>query len=151
MDTVTLIVDGSCEGNPGRGGWAAILRSGQAERILSGFHPATTNNRMELQAALEAFRALKRSCNVDVVTDSQHVRNGITEWLPRWRMNGWQSRSGKPILNQDLWVQLAELVRQHEVRWSWTRGHTGSNPDQAKAHDLAYRAAREQAEALDQR
>jgi ribonuclease HI len=145
MDTVTLIVDGSCEGNPGRGGWAAILRSAQAERILTGFHPATTNNRMELQAAVEAFRALKRSCNVDVVTDSQYVRNGITEWLPKWRMNGWVSRSGKPILNQDLWVQLGELVRQHEVRWSWTRGHTGANADQAKAHDLAYRAARQQA------
>jgi ribonuclease HI len=142
---VILICDGSAIGNPGPGGFGAILKAGSKELVLTGGHPATTNNRMELSAAIEGLRALRTPCHVELVTDSQYVRNGITEWLPRWQARGWVSSSGKPVLNQDLWYQLAELVQQHEVHWSWTPGHTGTNPDQEQAHDLAYRAAREQA------
>lgn len=148
MTEVRVITDGSCIGNPGPGAWACILRFGDQTKELVGGHPATTSNRMELSATIEGLRALKTPCHVELVTDSQYVRNGITDWLPRWQARGWISSSGKPVLNQDLWHQLAELVQQHEVRWSWTPGHTGTNPDQERAHDLAYRAAREQAAAL---
>ncbi len=148
MTKVTIITDGSCIGNPGPGAWACILRYGEQTKELVGGHPATTSNRMELSATIEGLRALKTRCHVALVTDSQYVRNGITDWLPRWQARGWVSSSGKPVLNQDLWCQLAELAQQHEVHWSWTPGHTGTNADQERAHNLAYRAAREQAAAF---
>jgi ribonuclease HI len=103
---------------------------------------------MELGAAIEGLRALKTPCRVELITDSQYVRNGITEWLPRWQANGWVSSSGKPVLNQDLWHQLEKLVQQHEVHWTWTPGHAEGNTDQDRADQLAWRAAREQAAAL---
>lgn len=148
MEEITLICDGSAIGNPGPGGFAAIVRCGERELVLTGGHPATTNNRMELGAAIEGLRALKRPCRVQLITDSMYLKQGITEWLPKWQMNGWRSRSGKPVLNQDLWYQLAELVRQHEVHWSWTPGHVAGNADQNRADQLARQAAREQAEML---
>ncbi len=141
---VTLVTDGSCLGNPGPGGWACILKVGEHERVLSGGHPATTNNRMELLGAIEGLKALKRPCRVELVTDSQYVRKGITGFLPRWMANRWRSASGKPVLNQDLWHQLAELTRQHEVSWSWTAGH-GANEEQNRADELARKIARKYA------
>ena len=112
--------------------------------MLSGGHPATTNNRMELLGAIEGLNALKRPCRVELVTDSQYVRKGITGFLPRWMANRWRSASGKPVLNQDLWHQLAELTRQHEVSWSWTAGH-GANEEQNRADELARKIARKYA------
>ncbi|MGH9448347.1 MAG: ribonuclease HI [Terriglobia bacterium] len=150
MQDVILTCDGSAVGNPGPGGWASILRlksSGQ-ELVITGSHPATTNNRMELTAAIEALRALRRHCRIELQTDSQYVKKGITEWLPRWRSNGWVTASGKPVLNQDLWHQLEQVVAQHEVHWSWTPGHTNDNKDQNRADQLALAAARQQAAAL---
>lgn len=145
---VTLICDGSALGNPGVGGWAAILRAGSRELVLTGSHPATTNNRMELLAAIEALRALKQPCRVHLITDSQYTRNGITEWLPKWQANGWKSSSGRPVLNQDLWRQLEQVVQQHEVHWNWTPGHQADNADQNRVDRLARQAAYKQAAAL---
>ena len=123
MKEILLICDGSCLRNPGPGGWCSILRSGDYEKILTGSHPATTNNRMELVAAIEGLRALKEPSRVLVVTDSEYLTKGITEYLPRWQANDWRSASGKPVLNRDLWHQLEQLVERHEVHWSWMRGH----------------------------
>ena len=148
MHDVVLVCDGSAIGNPGPGGFAAILQAAGKELVLTGGHPATTNNRMELMAAIEGLRALKTRCRVELVTDSQYVRNGITDWLPRWQANGWVAASGKPVLNQDLWHQLEELVHEHEVNWSWTRGHTDDSTLQDRADELARQSAREHAAAL---
>lgn len=145
MQEVTIITDGSCpNGNPGPGGWAALLLSEGREAIVTGCHPATTNNRAELMGAIDGLRALKVPCHVSVVTDSQYLKQGMTEWLPRWKANAWRSSSGKPVLNQDLWLELAELAERHEVEWSWSRGHTKSNKDKDRVDQLAARAAREQ-------
>jgi ribonuclease HI len=149
MEEVVLVCDGSAIGNPGPGGFASLLRSGDRELVLTGGHPTTTNNRMELMAAIEGLRALKTPCRVELITDSQYTKKGITEWLPCWQANGWRGAGGKPILNQDLWHQLEELVQKHEVHWSWTPGHA-ENRDQNRADELARRAAREQAAALTQ-
>ena len=138
---VELIIDGSCLGNPGPGGWACILRYGEHERVLQGGVPDATNNRMELAAAIEGLRALKRTCQVTVLTDSDYVRRGITEFLPRWKNNGWRSASGKAVVNQDLWEQLDELVGYHEVTWIHVRGHSGQ-PDHERCDALANSAAR---------
>ncbi|HEX5481685.1 MAG TPA: ribonuclease HI [Terriglobia bacterium] len=148
MHEVLLITDGSCPmGNPGPGGWAAILQSNQHERVISGSHPATTNNRMELAGAIEGLRVLKTRCLVTLVTDSMYVKQGITEWLPKWQTNGFKAASGRPVLNQDLWEQLDQLVRQHEVHWEWTRSHS-DHALQNRADALAAQAARQQAAAL---
>lgn len=150
MHEVTIITDGSCPlGNPGPGGWASIVRCGGQELVVTGSHPATTNNRAELMGALDGLRSLKAPCRVTVITDSRYVEKGITEWLPKWKANGWVAASGKPVLNQDLWHQLEQLVAQHEVHWSWSAGHTNDNKDQARADQLAVAAARQQAAALD--
>lgn len=147
---VTVITDGSCPlGNPGPGGWAALLRCGTSETIVTGFHPATTNNRAELMGAIDALRALKVRCRVTITTDSRYLEQGMKEWLPRWVAAGWRLSSGKPVLNQDLWIQLAELVKRHEVEWSWSRGHTKGNKDQDRVDQLAAQAAREQAATLE--
>lgn len=148
MQDVTLICDGSAIGNPGPGGYTAIVKCGEHELVLTGGHPATTNNRMELMAAIEGLRALKTPCRVHLITDSQYTKNGITDWLPKWQANGWVAASGRPVLNQDLWHQLEQLVAQHEVHWSWTPGHAPGNVDQNRADQLARKAAREQGEAL---
>lgn len=124
-DVVDVFTDGACSGNPGVGGWAALLRYGEAERMLHGAEAHTTNNRMELLAAIRALEALKRPSRVRLATDSQYVQRGISEWVPKWRANGWLTADRKPVRNQDLWERLAELTAIHEVTWEWVRGHAG--------------------------
>jgi ribonuclease HI len=125
MTPVVIHSDGACHGNPGPGAWAAVLTSGSHRREVSGAVSATTNNRMELQAAIEAFAALKRPCAVEFHTDSNYLRDGITQWLPGWQRNGWRTKSKQPVKNADLWRQLAEAVAQHQVNWHWVKGHAG--------------------------
>jgi ribonuclease HI len=122
---VEAFTDGACRGNPGPGGWGVLLRFDGRERELSGGERDTTNNRMELTAAIEALRALSRPCRVRITTDSQYVRQGVTEWVKRWQANGWKTAQRKPVKNQDLWRELAALATRHEVAWHWVRGHSG--------------------------
>lgn len=126
MATETLIyTDGACRGNPGPGGWGAILRYNGHEKTLYGAEPMTTNNRMELMAAIRALESLKRSCKVRLTTDSQYVQKGITEWLGNWKRRGWKTAAKKPVKNADLWMRLDEAVAAHDIRWEWVRGHSG--------------------------
>ena len=143
MKSVQLITDGACLGNPGPGGWAAILRHGAHTRELHGYAPQTTNNRMELTAAIEGLGALKEGCTVEVVTDSEYLKNGITKWIHGWKRNGWRTSAKKPVVNQDLWNRLDELVANHQVEWTWTKGHA-DHDDNNRCDELATRAAREQ-------
>ena len=143
MKKVQIITDGSCLGNPGPGGWACILRYGEREKELWGSEPHTTNNRMELRAAIEAFRALKEPCQVELITDSEYLKNGITTWIAGWKRNGWITASKKPVVNQDLWKQLEQETGRHTIRWSWTKGHA-SHQDNNRCDELAQMAAREQ-------
>ncbi len=136
MKAVTAYTDGACRGNPGPGGWGAILRYGENERELKGGERQTTNNRMELMAAIKALGALKEPCRVALYTDSRYVRDGITRWLPGWRRRGWQTRAKKPVKNQDLWIRLDDLARTHEVAWHWVKGHAG-HPGNERADALA--------------
>ena len=122
---VVIFTDGACSGNPGPGGWGAVLISGGHEREICGGEPGTTNNRMELMAAIQALEALKRPCKVELHTDSQYVRNGITEWLPGWKARGWRTASKSPVKNDDLWKRLDEARLRHEVDWRWVKGHAG--------------------------
>ncbi|GAB4128110.1 MAG: ribonuclease HI [Rhodothalassiaceae bacterium] len=133
---IEIWTDGACSGNPGPGGWGALLRHGRHEKRLSGGAPETTNNRMELQAAIEALNALKRPSLVDLYTDSVYVREGITGWLARWKRNGWRTASRKPVKNADLWQALDEAAARHDVRWHWVKGHAG-NPGNEAADRLA--------------
>lgn len=142
MKKVQLITDGACLGNPGPGGWAAILRYGPQKRELVGTEPQTTNNRMELTAAVQGLAALREPCEVEIVTDSSYLKNGITEWLPRWKRNGWRTAGKQAVKNQDLWMQLDEQVQRHTTRWTWTKGHAG-HADNNRADELATQAARE--------
>lgn len=135
-DVVDLFTDGACRGNPGPGGWGVLLRYGGIQRELSGADPATTNNRMELTAVIRGLEALKRPCRVRVTTDSQYVRNGITEWIFRWRRNGWRTSDRQPVKNADLWRQLDEVAAGHEVEWHWVKGHAG-HPENERADRLA--------------
>jgi ribonuclease HI len=141
MKKIQIISDGACLGNPGPGGWASILRHAGHKRELSGSEPHTTNNRMELTAAVRGLAALKESCEVEIVTDSKYLKNGITEWLPRWKRNGWKTASKNPVKNQDLWEQLDELAKRHKTRWVWTKGHA-NHEDNNRADELASAAAR---------
>jgi ribonuclease HI len=125
MPSVVIHSDGACHGNPGPGGWAAILVSGPHRKELSGGEPATTNNRMELRAAIEALTALKQPGAVEFHTDSNYLRNGITQWLPGWQRNGWRTKSKQPVKNEDLWRQLADVISTHAVSWHWVKGHAG--------------------------
>ena len=136
MKDVEAFTDGACRGNPGPGGWGVLLRSGQHVKELSGGDPATTNNRMELTAAIEALAALKQRCRVALYTDSNYVRSGITEWLPAWKARGWRTADRKPVKNQDLWQALAAQAERHEVSWHWVRGHSG-HPENERADELA--------------
>ncbi|MBK8021378.1 MAG: ribonuclease HI [Chloroflexi bacterium] len=123
---VVIYSDGGAKPNPnGPGGWAALLLYGEHEKPLSGGEPSTTNNRMELTAAIKALEVLNRRCKVEFYTDSQYLRNGITNWIKGWKRNGWKTANKQPVLNQDLWIRLDELTRQHDVTWHWTRGHAG--------------------------
>jgi ribonuclease HI len=143
MKQVQLITDGACLGNPGPGGWAYILRFGKHAREKWGSAPETTNNRMELTAAIEGLKALKEPCTVEVVTDSEYVKNGITTWIHGWKRNGWKTAAKKPVVNQDLWEELDRATNGHEIRWTWTKGHA-SHEDNNRCDELATRAAREQ-------
>ena len=137
-DAVRIYTDGACRGNPGPGGWGAVLRYGGTEKELYGGEAATTNNRMELTAVIRALQALKRPCKVHVTTDSQYVIKGIREWMPGWKRRGWKNASKKTVLNIDLWQQLDKLVAVHEVDWEWVRGHSG-HPENERADALANR------------
>ncbi len=143
MKHVRLITDGACVGNPGKGGWACILRYGERSSEHFGYDPHTTNNRMELTAAIEGLKRLKESCSVEIVTDSEYVKNGITTWIHGWKRKGWQNSDKKPVKNQDLWMMLDELVAAHQTAWKWTKGHA-SHEDNNRCDELASRAAREQ-------
>ncbi len=142
MKTVQIITDGACLGNPGPGGWACILRFNQHKKELSGCDPATTNNRMELTAAIQGLRALREGCEVEVVTDSEYLKNGITQWIHGWKRNGWRTSANKPVVNRDLWEALDEQVSKHKVHWTWTKGHA-DHADNNRCDELAARAARE--------
>lgn len=143
MKKVTLITDGSCLGNPGPGGWACILRSGGTKKELYGYDPQTTNNRMELMAPIQGLLALKESCEVEVTTDSEYVRQGITKWVIRWKRRHWWKRN-RPVRNADLWIELEELVAAHKTLWLWTKGHA-DHEDNNRCDELAQQAARSQA------
>ncbi len=125
LPQVTIYTDGACQGNPGPGGWGAILHYGRHERVLSGGEKDTTNNRMELRAALEALRTLKEPCQVTLYTDSEYLKKGITEWLPNWKRRNWRRKGGK-LANVDLWMKLDEEIARHQIRWRWVRGHSGN-------------------------
>ena len=125
MKHVEIFTDGACRGNPGPGGWGALLRFGTLEKSLHGGEKLTTNNRMELMAAIEGLSALKEPCEVVITTDSQYVRKGITEWLAGWKRNGWRTASKQPVKNADLWQRLDELNQRHKVEWHWVKGHSG--------------------------
>jgi len=133
---VLIYTDGACSGNPGPGGWGAILRFGELEKELSGGERNTTNNRMELTAAISALEALKRPAVVDLTTDSQYVRDGITKWIHGWKRNGWRTADKKPVKNVDLWQRLDTALGQHQVRWHWVRGHAG-HAENERADQLA--------------
>ena len=135
---IQIFTDGACRGNPGPGGWGVILRSGSHEKELFGGEQSTTNNRMELRAAIEGLAALKRPSRVTVTTDSQYVRQGITQWIEGWKRNQWRTSAKKPVKNQDLWQVLDELTSRHEVTWEWVKGHSG-HPDNELADALANR------------
>ena len=139
-EAVEIFTDGACRGNPGPGGWGAILRYRGVEKELSGGEPATTNNRMELTAAIAGLEALKRPCRVAVYTDSQYLRDGITRWLPAWKARGWKTADKKPVKNVDLWQRLDLARAPHEITWHWVRGHTG-HPENERADALARAAA----------
>lgn len=143
MKKVQIITDGSCIGNPGPGGWACILRYEGEECELSGSEAQTTNNRIELAAAINGLRALRERCGVELVTDSHYLRQGITERLARWEINGWRTSNRKPVQNQDLWRELDELASKHVVRWAWVAGH-GDHDLQNRCDALAAAAARRQ-------
>ena len=125
MTRVQIFTDGACQGNPGPGGWAAILVSGEHRREISGYEPATSNNRMEMQAALEGLRNLKQPCHIDLYTDSQYLKKGMEEWLAKWKKNGWRTTAKQPVKNADLWEQLEAAASAHTMRWHWVRGHDG--------------------------
>jgi len=141
VKSVTIFTDGACEGNPGPGGWAALLVSAGHRKEMSGYEPATTNNRMEMQAAIAALRALKERCAVDLYTDSQYLRNGMESWLAKWKRNNWRTSDRKPVKNADLWQALDEAAQAHVVRWHWIRGHNG-HPENERCDLLANEAIR---------
>jgi ribonuclease HI len=138
MSQVEIYTDGACKGNPGPGGWGAILRFGETEKELFGGEANTTNNRMELMAVIEALRALKRHCHAVVYTDSSYVQKGISEWIHGWKRNGWKTADKKPVKNSDLWLQLDALAADHTVDWRWVKGHAG-HPENERADQLANR------------
>jgi ribonuclease HI len=143
MKKLQLITDGACLGNPGPGGWAAILRYNDKKKELWGCAAHTTNNRMELTAAIEGLRALREECEVEVVTDSEYLKNGITNWIHGWKRKGWMTAAKKPVVNQDLWQALDEQNTRHKTTWTWTKGHA-NHSDNNRCDELATKAARDQ-------
>ncbi len=136
MSRVAIWTDGACSGNPGPGGWGVVLTFGDTTRELSGGEPHTTNNRMELSAAIAALEALKRPCAIDLHTDSQYLRQGITQWLQGWKRNGWKTADRKPVKNDDLWRRLDDAASQHDIDWRWVKGHAGEEMNE-RADELA--------------
>lgn len=135
---VEAFTDGACRGNPGPGGWGVLLRYGANEKELYGGEQNTTNNRMELMAAIMALESLKRDCKVRLTTDSEYVKNGITQWMAKWKKNGWRTANRKPVKNMDLWQRLDEAVAQHDIQWHWVKGHSG-HAENERADQLANR------------
>jgi ribonuclease HI len=140
LKQITLITDGSCLGNPGPGGWAAILRYGGKKKELVGSDPQTTNNRMELMAVIEGLNALNEPCEIILEIDSQYVKNGITQWMPNWKKRGWKTASKEPVKNQDLWQALDAAVSRHKIHWQWVKGHA-DHADNNRCDELAREAA----------
>jgi ribonuclease HI len=133
---IEIHTDGACSGNPGPGGWGALLRYGQTEKELSGGEKLTTNNRMELLAAIEAIESLNKPCRIDLYTDSQYVQKGISEWLQNWIKRGWKNSKGEPVKNQDLWQRLSVATKSHQIEWHWVKGHSG-HPENERVDNLA--------------
>ncbi|MEG3150225.1 ribonuclease HI [Sphingomonas sp. ZT3P38] len=140
LTKVEIATDGACKGNPGPGGWGAVIRSGTSERDLSGGEKLTTNNRMELTAAIEGLNALKRPCHVVLSTDSRYVMDGLTKWIKGWQKNGWKTAAKQPVKNADLWQALLDAAKPHRIQWVWVKGHNG-HPDNERADKLASDAA----------
>ncbi len=140
MPLVEIATDGACKGNPGRGGWGVVLRTGTTEKQLSGSEAHTTNNRMELKAAIEGLNALKKPCRVKLSTDSRYVMDGLTKWIFGWQKNGWKTADRKPVKNADLWQELLDAARPHRIEWIWVKGHAG-HADNERADKLASDAA----------
>lgn len=140
MNSVYLYTDGACKGNPGPGGWGCLLRYGEHEKELYGGEPNTTNNRMELTAVVQGLLALKRPCHVVICTDSQYVKNGMETWIHNWKKNGWRTSQKNAVKNEDLWRQLDQLAAQHQITWTWVRGHAG-HPENERADELANQGA----------
>ena len=146
-DTIEIWTDGACSGNPGPGGWGALLKSGDHEKELHGGEPDTTNNRMELMAAIEALNALKKPSKVILHTDSTYVKDGLTKWIHGWKRNGWKNAAKKPVKNKDLWLALEEANKRHQVDWRWVKGHDGDEGNE-RADELARLGAQEAAQDL---
>ena len=142
MKYVKIYTDGACKGNPGKGGWGAVLQYGETEKEISGFRANTTNNIMELTAAVEALKLLKESCNVILTTDSTYVKNGISTWIFNWKKNGWKTASKKPVKNKLLWQKLDDLCQNHLIHWEWVKGHSG-HPENERCDELANEAISE--------
>ena len=138
---VDIWTDGACSGNPGPGGWGALLKSNDAEKEIYGGQPDTTNNRMELMAAIEALNSLKGACSVVLHTDSQYVKDGLTKWMAGWKRNGWKTAAKKPVKNQDLWMALDDACSRHDIEWRWVKGHAGDEGNE-RADALARKGAR---------
>ncbi len=138
MKEVMIFTDGACRGNPGPGGWGAVLRYGSTEKTLFGGEPDTTNNRMELMAAIMALEALTQPCKVVLTTDSRYVMDGITQWMANWKKRGWKTASKQPVKNEDLWRRLDAACERHDIKWQWVKGHSG-HPENEKADALANR------------
>ena len=136
---VKIFTDGACKGNPGPGGWGAILRYATTEKELNGYAPETTNNIMELTAVIEALKTLSRSCPIIITTDSNYVKDGITKWIHNWKLKGWKTAARKPVKNKELWITLDELTQGHHITWKWVKGHSG-HPENERADELANEA-----------
>lgn len=149
MHRVELFTDGACKGNPGKGGWGVLMRYGDIEKEVYGGEPYTTNNRMELMAAVEGLTQLTRECTVVLVTDSQYVRKGITEWIQGWKAKGWKTAAGKPVKNADLWKLLDVQAQRHKVEWLWVKGHSGHRENEI-ADELANKGAAEQIDTIEE-
>ena len=140
LPLVEIATDGACKGNPGRGGWGVLLRAGTTEKELSGGEAHTTNNRMELMAAIQGLKALNKPCRVKLSTDSRYVMDGLTKWIKGWQRNGWKTADKKPVKNSDLWIELLDAAKPHRIEWLWVKGHAG-HPDNERADQLASDAA----------